>query len=60
MQGIELKRWKRMERVTADVGEDGKCRRAADDVLGGKVGRTWFNRLKRGWDGWKRWPIEIA
>lgn len=40
-----------MERVTAGVGEEGDCRR---------IGWMWFNRLNRGWDGWKKWPIEIA
>lgn len=52
--GIELKRWKRMERVTADVGEDEKCRRAADDIVEGTIGRKRFNQLNRGWDGWKK------
>lgn len=34
------------ERDTAEVGEDEKRKRAADDVLGGTIGRKWFNRIE--------------
>lgn len=40
-----------MERVTADVGEGEKYRRAADDVLEGTIGRKWFQSIesRMGW-----------